>query len=109
MGIGMGRRGRYDDDPYESYEPRVAPPYIPPPYIIRKRVEYLGYCILKVWYRDATNCGGEKIMVFPGQYVSIDQSGGLEPHFADKGGPIARFHPSQCGWEHAFRFVESLS
>ena len=82
---------------------------LPPPYVIRKRVEYLGYCILKVWYRGATNCDGDKILVYSGQYKDIDQSAGLEPHFAERGGPIARFRPTQDGWNNAFSFVESLS
>lgn len=103
MGIGMGRNHRYEDED-------VCPDtYTPPPYIIRKRVEYLGYCVLKVWYRHATNCNGEKILVYSGQYKDIDQSVGLEPHFAERGGPVARFRPTQDGWNNAFSFVESLS
>ena len=100
MGLGMFG-GRYD-------ERTEMEPYVAPSYIVRKRLYINGYTIMKVWYRAATNCGGFKILVMPGCLDDMSKHDMEDPHFADKGGPIARFHPSQDGWENAIRFAETL-
>lgn len=79
-------------------------PYTPPNYIIRKRVRVGDYFVLKVWYRDATNMNGNKILVYKDSYGPD-----LDPHFREEGGPVARFFPSQDGWENAIRFAQSCN
>ena len=100
MGLGMFG-GRYDDQVEME-------PYKAPDYIVRKRLYLNGYTIVKVWYRAATNCYGNKILVMNGCLDDPSKGQVADPHFADSGGPVARFHPSQDGWDNAIRFVETL-
>ncbi|MCP3686519.1 MAG: hypothetical protein GY861_28100 [bacterium] len=61
--------------------------------------------IIKVRYMDCTNCGGEKILVFTGEF---QQKKYLDPHFSDEDQTlVARFHPSK--WDIAVVFTKSLS
>ena len=105
MGIGLGRRHRWCDDedwPAPYVKPRT------PDFIIKKSIYYNKHTIMKVWYKKATNCDGNKILVFQGKFDDPDKFESIEPHFREEGGPIARFHPSQMGWSHAVLFVENL-
>jgi len=67
---------------------------------------YSNSYILKVKYEDCTNFEGHKVMVYQGQYV---HSPIIDPHFREKGvSPIARFEPTDKGWELANKFAVTL-
>jgi len=66
-----------------------------------------GY-VLMVRYRGCTNFEGVKIMAYEGQYKLFAPGDPLDPHFQERGGPIARFRPDNAGWERACKLVESL-
>lgn len=105
MVIGMGRRHCGDDLDYPK--PFVRPE--PPLFVVKKGVYVNGYSILKIWYSNAENCSGDKILVFRGVVANnLNNFDDVDPHFREEGGPIARFHPSQMGWSHALLFVENL-
>lgn len=82
-------------------------PYVPSSYIVRKRVQVGRAFVLKVWYREATNCDGNKILVYKGFYRDFIKEK-PDPYFQEESGPVARFHPSQEGWEHALKFARTL-
>jgi len=64
--------------------------------------------VLKVLYLDATNFEGVKIMVYEGEYQGTPTH--LDPHFAEVGlSPIARFKPTQHGYQLACLVAEGLS
>lgn len=60
--------------------------------------------ILLVKYHNATNYEGVKILVFEGAAPSF-----LDPHFCEHHkSPIARFEPTERGWNLALKFAEML-
>lgn len=65
-------------------------------------------CVLKVRYKDCTNYEGIKIMVYD-QNITINENQDLDPHFC-KGAlsPIARFKPTQKGWDLAIELANKL-
>jgi hypothetical protein len=70
------------------------------------------YLVLRVHYPDCTNYEGRKVMVFKGvTLVDIVNQRHLDPHFCNVKGvisPIARFLPTQEGWELARSFARML-
>lgn len=64
-----------------------------------------GYA-LKVRYLDCTNFEGVKVMVFEGRYVPGKRP--LDPHFAERGGPYARFRPDAVGMRLAIALAKAL-
>ena len=71
-----------------------------------------SYVVIEVQYPDCTNYEGRKILVFEGtDTATLVKQGPLDPHFFLAGkykSPIARFEPTDRGWEMAKRLVESL-
>jgi hypothetical protein len=66
--------------------------------------------VVEVHYPDAKNFEGRKVMVYAGvsSFAAIVEKnlGRLDPHFADhKYAPIARFPPTQEGWDRACSFA----
>jgi len=65
-------------------------------------VEVFGDCLLvRVKYPDCTNYEGVKIMLFHGvPLIELNAVKELDPHFCEDGiSPIARFEPTDRGWE----------
>jgi len=68
--------------------------------------EYKNAYVLKVRYLDCTNFEGVKVMVYKGKYKA---RGLLDPHFdASNESPIARFKPTEEGWEMANTVAECI-
>lgn len=90
-------------------------PNLPNPDPKRFRVEEwerIGWFLLvKVHYPNCTNFEGRKILVF--QNLSIPmllEQGAIDPHFSDSKEyhhPIARFIPTNEGWEMAKKFCRA--
>ena len=71
-----------------------------------------GYVALMVKYPDCTNFEGNKIIVYKDvDLETLLRSRKLDPHFCDEGhsSPIARFIPTETGWENAIEFIKSLA
>ena len=95
-----------------SRAPTADPP-LPAPDPSRftiKRVLEVGHAlVVRVNYPDCTNYEGNKIMVFAcmteERLRSLAQ---LDPHFQPGFSPIARFEPTERGWELAVQCAENL-
>jgi hypothetical protein len=61
------------------------------------------FLILWVYYPNCPN--GNKIMVFTGYYP--DTSKKILPHFGREDSPVARFEPTERGWQFALDFAYS--
>ena len=70
------------------------------------------YLIIKINYPNCTNHEGNKILVYKG--VSLEKLKDqvrIDPHFSEDKNyhfPIARFEPTQYGWDLAKKLVECL-
>lgn len=54
------------------------------------------------------NCpNGNKIMVFTGYIPDITKK--ILPHFGREDSPVARFEPTERGWNYAIAFATSLT
>lgn len=71
------------------------------------KTEQVGkFLIAKIQYPDATNYEGVKVLVFEGvSDLLLRSSKKIDPHFCDGShlSPIARFEPTEKGWELAKR------
>lgn len=80
-------------------------------YTIEKTVEIGNYTILLIRYHECLEWGGLKILVFEQQKLDRFKKGdgGIDPHFFEsKNSPIARFIPTDNGWEMAKLLCEKL-
>lgn len=79
-------------------------------YRILKSVQIGNYTVIKVNYPDATNFEGNKIAVYYTKTLhKLAISKYLDPHFDPNGnGPIARFVPTEQGWNLAIKFAKIL-
>lgn len=71
------------------------------------------YLIVKIIYHDCTNYEGVKIMVYKDCTIEdlINQKL-IDPHFSESNNfksPIARFEPTDSGWDNALTFVSCKS
>ena len=71
------------------------------------------FLVLKVKYPDSTNYEGNKILVFRDtKLAELMAQGSIDPHFCNNSkfkSPIARFVPTQAGWEMATLFAHAYS
>ena len=85
----------------------------PKKYKILRNLVNGEYLILLVHYPDCTNYEGKKILVFEKATLKdLKEQGSIDPHFSnntDKHSPIARFEPTERGWEFACLFVYLLN
>lgn len=90
-------------------------PTDPNPYrfeVVEKYTIADGGVALEVIYPDCDNYDGHKVMVFDDQGQLLEQiqdEQGIDPHFLeDKYSPVARFEPTDKGWNLAKDFVHHL-
>lgn len=81
-------------------------------YIILKQSQIKNYLIIEIKYLDCTNYEGRKILVFRSNLKTIlnKNKGLIDPHFSDNKkviSPIARFKPTNTGWNDAINFVKT--
>ena len=68
-----------------------------------------GYPILKVKYPDVENYEGEKILMFCKNFDLRRIAERIDPHFYILGdSPIARFEPTDYGWDMAVLLAKKL-
>ena len=100
MGIGIGHPS------FDSSSDIQPPPANPNPANFRiVRTKAIGrFLIVEIHYPDCTNFEGRKVLVYEGVTDSqIQGQKRIDPHFHKNDGisPIARFAPTQQGWEYA--------
>jgi hypothetical protein len=106
--IGPSRRSSsiYDSAPYTPPNPN------PDKYRILDYQEFTtGYTVIKLKYEGCTNYEGTKILVFKCPMKDLILQRTIDPHFCDsktKKHPIARFIPTQEGWNMAIKFVSNV-
>ena len=71
-----------------------------------------GYLVVKIQYPDCSNYEGNKILVFKGTLIELVNQKWIDPHFfeanPDFKSPLARFVPTDEGWEMALLLIEAL-
>jgi len=101
----------YKQPSYDNYDSDgvLAPNPDPENYNVVKRREVNGYTILLINYPGCTNYEGLKILVFESMsYMICSGKGKIDPHFCkdEKFSPIARFEPTDKGWDMAIEFAK---
>ena len=95
-------------------ELKAAPLPNPDPanFVIKDIVEVGSYLVARIHYPDCKNYEGNKIMVYENttkeQLKSVER---LDPHFCERLGcisPVARFVPTEQGWDAAKIFAELM-
>ena len=85
----------------------------PSHYQLVKAEEQPGYLIVMIRYPNCTNYEGNKILVFKDlTLIQLVNQKLIDPHFfpndAKFKSPIARFVPTQEGWDMAVAFIKML-
>jgi len=73
--------------------------------------EHNDAIVAEITYPDCTNFEGKKILVFKNakDFYKCVKVSKLDPHFIENTtSPIARFEPTNKGWEYAVNFAKSL-
>ena len=84
-------------------------------YKILKSFESFPYLLVMIEYPDCDNYEGKKILLYETlgiKYLEIQgKSVGIDPHFSDNAqfhSPIARFVPTEKGWEMGKMLIERM-
>ena len=122
----QGRPARSPNADSGSSPPPPPPPLLPGPapklpnpdphnFVVQDAEQVGTWLVLKVKYPDCTNFEGVKILVFA-DTTALDllkQGKFLDPHFFENQSkvrsPVARFVPTQHGWEMAVRFARMMT
>lgn len=70
-----------------------------------------GYLIIELKYHDCTNFEGRKIMVYECTLNELIKQKLIDPHFCNNENyfsPIARFEPTERGWNNACALANVL-
>lgn len=85
----------------------------PDNYKIIRHKKIDNFLIIEIKYLDCTNYEGKKILVFEGYKVGdLRKQKLIDPHFCENKrfiSPIARFEPTERGWNFAFMFCSGMS
>jgi hypothetical protein len=124
MGLPLFSKSTYDEPRPTTYVPPKRPRTSPNPDPKNFRIlrnftdgdETGCVLVVEVEYPDATTFEGRKIMVYQGISLEfLEVQGvkfGLDPHFAQNeqlASPVARFIPTEEGWNMAVGFAVLLS
>ena len=76
--------------------------------VLRKKIVN-GYPIYLVQYEDVKNYEGKKILMYPKHFNTDIVKNRMDPHFFTKGdSPIARFEPTDYGWQLAEKLAKII-
>ncbi len=70
------------------------------------------YLLIKIKYLDCTNYEGMKILLFKSTLIALSKQKLIDPHFSENKkfiSPLARFEPTQDGWDNAIKFIKILN
>lgn len=95
---------------YESEEITLPNPK-PDNYTLLRSKAVNGYLIIELKYHDCTNYEGRKIMVYKCSLDDLLKQKLIDPHFSNNKNyfsPVARFEPTEQGWENALNLTKIL-
>ena len=103
----------FNKSSYSSFDkPPVPPNPDPSNYKILRGWSYdEAYLVIELQYPDCTNYEGRKILVFKASLKSLLAQKKIDPHFSENKdfiSPIARFEPTDEGWENARMWCHAL-
>lgn len=79
-------------------------------YSIIESIERNDFLLIKINYSDCLNYEGNKILLYKGvDLTSLLSQGSIDPHFSENKNyysPIARFEPTDNGWNMALSIIE---
>lgn len=80
-------------------------------YDIIRSIVINEYLVIEIKYPDCINFEGKKIMVYRCELKDLVKQKLIDPHFSESKkyySPIARFEPTNEGWDNACLFVTCL-
>lgn len=112
MGIRLFSTGSYDrgNCGCGSCSTPMSPNPDPSRWNYVKSEEHGNYCAIMLHYQGCTNFEGKKILVFKAKTVDVLAQKEIDPHFSRdtlKHYPIARFIPTDEGWQDAVTYIKS--
>ncbi len=91
---------------------RYSPSPTPDNYTILKDINLNNNLVVLMQYNDVNNYEGKKILVYENMNISELKSQKLiDPHFSESSkyiSPIARFEPTEQGWNWACKFIMEI-
>lgn len=109
LGILSGCRSCDCDVSYVQDEPDPNPD--PNNFRLLRYAAYEKYIVVEILYPDCTNYEGKKICLYNATMDEVYGAESLDPHFCEGEhlSPIARFEPTDFGWNMAMKVAEQLS
>jgi len=83
----------------------LKPDPSPKNYRIIRHLQIGDYLLIQIRYLDCENYEGMKIMLFKATLPQLSRQVTIDPHFTNMQNvisPIARFEPTQSGWEDGY-------
>jgi hypothetical protein len=113
MGLHIGFSSFSRGSSYVKQETvEILPPNPDPKkYKIIQYVEAGKYLIVELLYEGCTNYEGRKLLLFNCSIGQLKEQKFIDPHFDDSDkfiSPIARFEPTEEGWDMALVLVSHL-
>ena len=113
MGLNfLGSSSFYDMGPTGSDGNKSLPNPDPSNYAIIRYKEINRHLVVIIQYLDCLNYEGMKIMVYKDTTLKeLKAQKLIDPHFSEDKkfkSPIARFEPTEDGWEMAINFTKTL-
>lgn len=111
MGLGLLRSssfGRCNDDPPS---PALGDPN-PARFKIVRSFALGEWLAAEIVWPDASNFEGRKVALYRSSLAQLQAAAILDPHFSETPGPlvpIARFVPTEEGWDMALSLMELLT
>lgn len=81
-------------------------------YLIVDSKTIKDYLLLKIKYHDCTSYEGKKVLLFKCSLKDLLKQKSIDPHFSDNKdyiSPIARFEPTEQGWENGIKLAKILN
>jgi hypothetical protein len=97
------------DVSYTPEEPDTNPD--PGNFKLLRYAAYKNYIVVEILYPDCTNYEGRKICLYKASMDEVYSAESLDPHFCEEEhlSPVARFEPTDFGWNLALKTAEQLS
>ena len=105
MGLGIMSSSSFDGDTITPPNPK------PDNYSFIRAAVCNGYLIVELKYHDCINYAGRKIMMYECTLDQLIKQKLIDPHFSHNKNffsPIARFVPTEKGWDYATSFAFHL-
>lgn len=90
--------------------PRNTTPNPNPYHFEIRKIQKVGNSMSVLWvhYPHCTTFDGNKVMILNMPHHEVKNLVKLDPHFDEKGVLVARFRPTEGGWQAAIHTAEAL-